>query len=302
MHENRFLISAITSCKNAEKYLKECLDSLINQSYDNREIIIVDGASTDNTVNILKSYSDKIIWISEPDKHAGEGFNKALKMAKGDIIYWINADDVAEPNAFKEAVDFFINDNRIEILYGNQYFIDENSNRIDKFFSHDFTIKDQIMGNFICVGSVFIKNELLKKYNYEFDESLTVNQDIDTWLFFTNRAKFKYVNTFWSSFRKHSNSGTYNEKYLDKRIQSTLISYKKFLEREDINRNYKRMMIRQMNKLESSMRFEFYYGIYDFRKALNIGIDYFRLNPFRIFKRPKFFKKVISLYFSIRFT
>ena len=296
--ENQLLISAILTCKNNERYLSECINSLLSQNYKNFEIVIVDGASTDNTINILKEYGDKIRWISELDRHAGEGFNKALKLAAGEILYWINSDDVAEPNAFQEAISILNKENSIDILYGNQYIIDESSYKIGKYYSHDFDIVSQIKGNFIPVGSVFIKNSLLRKYSYTFDESLTVNQDIDTWLFFTNRAKFKYINSFWSSFRKHANSGTYNEKYLNNRIQSTLISYRKFLERVDIGNHYKRIMKRQIKKIDSSLRFGFYLEQGSVDKAINIGLNYFKSNPMKIVQNPLFIKQLITLYFS----
>jgi len=79
-------ISIITPCLNSEKHLKETIQSILNQTYKNLEYIIIDGGSTDNTINIIKKYQDRIKWISEKDKGISDAFNKGVKMATGDYI------------------------------------------------------------------------------------------------------------------------------------------------------------------------------------------------------------------------
>lgn len=86
-YENKPLISIITVVFNGEKYLEETIQSVINQTYDNVEYIIIDGGSTDGTIDIIKKYEDKIsYWVSESDKGISDAFNKGVKVAKGDYI------------------------------------------------------------------------------------------------------------------------------------------------------------------------------------------------------------------------
>lgn len=88
-------VSIITVCFNAQKYIKSCIDSVLMQDYPEIEYIIIDGKSKDNTVEILKSYGDKITrWISEPDKGLYDAMNKGVALATGEVIGFLNADDV----------------------------------------------------------------------------------------------------------------------------------------------------------------------------------------------------------------
>ena len=107
-------ITIITVCYNSEKTIKDTIESVLAQNYKNFEYIIIDGKSKDNTVDIIKSYepkfNGKMKWISEKDKGIYDAMNKGVKLASGDIIGLINADDIlATSNAFQIIVDTFKN-------------------------------------------------------------------------------------------------------------------------------------------------------------------------------------------------
>ena len=86
------VISVITPSLNCAAYIRECIESVLAQDYRNFEHVIIDAASTDETVDILKAYPH-LKWISEPDRGEADALNKALRMARGDIIGWLNTDD-----------------------------------------------------------------------------------------------------------------------------------------------------------------------------------------------------------------
>ncbi|MAM27953.1 MAG: hypothetical protein CMC13_02930 [Flavobacteriaceae bacterium] len=113
-------ISVLTPSYNAGKYLKTSIESVLNQTYTNWEHIVVDGQSTDNTVDILKSYSH-INWISENDRGQSDAMNKAFRMSTGDIIIYLNADDYFYEDAFQVIVDVFKNQNEVDMVVGNLY-------------------------------------------------------------------------------------------------------------------------------------------------------------------------------------
>jgi glycosyltransferase involved in cell wall biosynthesis len=93
-HEDKPLISIITVVFNGEKHLEETIQSIINQTYDNVEYIIIDGGSSDGTLDIIKKYEDKIsYWVSEPDRGISDAFNKGVSASKGDYLYFLGADD-----------------------------------------------------------------------------------------------------------------------------------------------------------------------------------------------------------------
>ena len=91
--------SIITPCYNSEKYLEECIKSIMSQKYKDFEHIIVDGGSTDGTLDILKKYERlyNMRWISEKDDGMYDAINKGMRMANGDVLSWINSDDVYHP-------------------------------------------------------------------------------------------------------------------------------------------------------------------------------------------------------------
>ena len=98
-YEDKPLISIITVVYNGEKYLEETILSVINQTYDNVEYIIIDGGSTDGTIDIIKKYNDNIdYWVSEKDRNMYDGINKGLKIASGDIVASLNSDDFYADN------------------------------------------------------------------------------------------------------------------------------------------------------------------------------------------------------------
>ena len=90
-------ISIITPCFNAALYIEQTILSIINQDYDNLEYIIIDGGSTDGTIDIIKKYENKIAyWISEPDNGQSEAINKGIAVSTGDVFNWVNGDDYLE--------------------------------------------------------------------------------------------------------------------------------------------------------------------------------------------------------------
>ena len=119
--ENKFKISIITVTKNSESFLQETIDSLSKQTYQNFEHIIVDGSSTDKTIDIIKKNSNKITkWISEPDKGLYYAMNKGLDLCSGDVIGILNSDDIYFPDALRIVNEYFLR-NEIDFLFGSVF-------------------------------------------------------------------------------------------------------------------------------------------------------------------------------------
>ena len=101
-------ITLVTPCFNSAKYIEQTILSIIKQDYENLEYIIIDGGSTDGTVEIIQKYEDKIAyWVSEPDNGQSEAINKGIAKATGDIFNWVNADDYLESNALSQVAKAF---------------------------------------------------------------------------------------------------------------------------------------------------------------------------------------------------
>ena len=120
--EKNYKISIITVTKNSEKFLEDCILSVHNQSYKNYEHIIIDGNSTDNTVNIIKKHEEKIAyWMSESDEGLYDAMNKGIKKSTGDIIGILNSDDIYYDQALKIVNDYFNKKKNLDFLFGSVY-------------------------------------------------------------------------------------------------------------------------------------------------------------------------------------
>ena len=105
---------------------RACLKSIVNQNFYDFELIIVDGGSKDNSINIIKSYEEKISWwVSEPDTGQSEAFNKGFREASGQYFFWVNADDILLPNSLTKAYEL-IKKKNAKWLAANTIFFDEN--------------------------------------------------------------------------------------------------------------------------------------------------------------------------------
>ncbi len=117
--KKNFKISVITVTKNSEKFLEENINSLKNQTYKNFEHIIIDGNSTDRTVEIIKKNKDKIdYWVSEPDEGLYDAMNKGIKACTGDIIGILNSDDIYFSEALKFVNQYFTEQENLDFLFG----------------------------------------------------------------------------------------------------------------------------------------------------------------------------------------
>ncbi|MFA7359933.1 MAG: glycosyltransferase family 2 protein [Candidatus Kapaibacterium sp.] len=121
--------SIITPSYNQGRFIRDTIESILNQDYPNYEHIIIDGGSTDETIDILKEYPH-LNWISEKDKGAAEAINKGFKMASGDIVTWINSDDYYEKNILSKVNNYFFDDDKLDFLYGNRSVLLPNENKL----------------------------------------------------------------------------------------------------------------------------------------------------------------------------
>lgn len=121
-------ISIITPSYNQGHFIEENILSILNQGYTNYEHIIIDGGSTDNTVDIIKKYENHITyWVSEKDKGQSDAINKGFKKATGDVVCWINSDDLLVPDALNKVSNYFENNKDVDLVNGFTLRIDKNS-------------------------------------------------------------------------------------------------------------------------------------------------------------------------------
>ncbi len=186
------LVSIITVCLNSEKYIEQAIRSVICQTYDNVEYIVIDGCSTDGTLDIIKKYEDKITyWISERDEGISDAFNKGIKAAKGDLIGILNSDDWYEKNTVEKVAKAYDADNDIGVVHGDVCF-HKGSKPLFIISPHpdpERLWREMIYNHPSC----FINRKCYENFGM-FEKSLTVAMDYELLLrFYVNNAKFLYI-------------------------------------------------------------------------------------------------------------
>lgn len=176
-------VSIITPSFNQALFLEDCIRSVLSQSYPNIEYIIIDGGSSDGSLEIIKKYEDQLAyWISEPDKGQSEAINKGFRKATGDVIAWLNSDDMYFPDAVATAVRVFNQNPELTLFYGDCVFIDD-SGCFLRYFTEveDFNL-DRLLNfsDFIMQPTTFFSRSQLIKVSF-LDEGLEYTMDWDLW-------------------------------------------------------------------------------------------------------------------------
>jgi len=195
------IVTIIALCYNHERFVQECLQSIINQTYQNIELIIVDDFSTDKSREIMLAFSQKKIsikWIFNKNNLGNcRSFNQALKIATGEYIIDLSTDDVLKPNRIEEQVKKFAVSNRIGIVFSDAEYIDENSNWLGIFYKKDQKIpegniyEDILRKSFIMPSSMMIRKSILDKLG-GYDENLKY-EDFDFWVRSSRIYEYAYV-------------------------------------------------------------------------------------------------------------
>ena len=182
MTHNSPLVSIITPSFNKGPYIEETILSIRNQTYKNIEHIVIDAKSTDDTISILERYTGILKWISEPDRGQSDAINKGWRMAKGDIIAYLNADDTYLPDAVEAAVAFFERNPDIHMVYGDGIITDELGHFPQTIQSGEFSLKKLVFcQNTIFQPSVFFRKDVFENIG-EVDMNLHLAMDLDYWL------------------------------------------------------------------------------------------------------------------------
>jgi glycosyltransferase involved in cell wall biosynthesis len=204
------LISIITVVYNGAKTIEQTIQSVLNQSYENIEYIIIDGCSTDGTIDILKKYDNFINkWICEPDSGLYDAMNKGIAIATGELIGIINSDDWYEPDAVKIIVNSYLNNPNKLIFHGNRYDVDAIGNkRIYKFNNSKF--KFFYFSMTYNHPSMFIHKCIYKSYNYNTNFKSISDYELVLKIFINNSDKFYFIPIAYVNYRLNGISANQN--------------------------------------------------------------------------------------------
>lgn len=246
-------ISIITPSYNQANYLEQTILSVLNQDYDNIEYIIIDGGSTDGSVDIIKKYEDKLAyWISEKDKGQSHAINKGLEYVTGDVMNWLNSDDWLEAGAVSKIMKYFQKNPEIDVVFGNCNIIyPQIETKIYKavpFDPIDFASRISVHQ-----PSTFWRACLMQNIG-RLDESLNYCMDYDLWakMLFTHKSGL--LNETLANFRRYPESKSSN-----------------FEDQSKVFYDYRKVISRIIFSLDKNLYYQLEQLGLDFNKE---GIDY----------------------------
>jgi len=204
-------ISIITPSYNQGKYIERTIKSILDQKYPNLEYIVMDGGSTDNTIDILKKYSNQIDWTSKKDKGQTAAINEGIKKSTGEILAYLNSDDTYEKDTLKTIAKFFLDNPKENFVYGKGKHIDENNNYIEDYPNQPTNFKHLHGPCPICQPTAFWKRKILNDIG-TFDDSLNYAMDYDYWIRVSKKYKLNYLNKYLANTRLYKDTKTLGQR------------------------------------------------------------------------------------------
>ena len=209
MGEDLPLVSIVTPSYNQGRFIEDTILSVKNQDYPNIEHIVIDGGSLDNTVQILKKHEGKynLKWISEPDEGQSDALNKGFGMAKGQIIGWLNSDDVYfGKDTISYIVKLFLENPDTDVVYGDDMFIDSENNLFKARIFLNWSYSKILRGFSISQPATFFRNNVLIANHLNSD--LHFAMDFEFWLRLGKNHSFKHANRILAGNRIHKGRKT----------------------------------------------------------------------------------------------
>lgn len=205
-------LSIVTPSFNQAKYLEETIKSVLAQNIPGMEYIVVDGGSTDGSVEIIKKYADKLTWwVSEKDRGQTDALNKGFARATGDVLAWLNSDDLMYPGAARKAMDYLSTHPEVGLVYGDADYVDGESKVIGSFPTAQTDLKRLCQGYVhIPQQAAFFRGDLWRKVG-PLDPSFYFAMDYDLWVRLAKVSNLVYLpGQKWAAFRLHEDAKTIN--------------------------------------------------------------------------------------------
>lgn len=203
------LVSVVTPSFNQAGFLEETICSVLAQDYPNLEYYIIDGGSSDGSLEIIKKYAHRLAgWVSEPDRGQTDAINKGFTRARGNILAWLNSDDRYHPGAVREAVTFMEENPQIGMVYGDANLVDETGKIIGKFPAAQ-TDYQRLRRGYVHIPqqSAFFRADLWKTVG-PLDPTFYFAMDYDLWVRLAKYAPLVYHPRLWADFRLHGSGKT----------------------------------------------------------------------------------------------
>jgi glycosyltransferase involved in cell wall biosynthesis len=230
------LVSIVTPSYNQAQFLEETIQSVLDQDYPGIEYLVIDGGSTDGSVEIIKKYTGHLAyWVSKPDEGQSDAINKGFEASNGSILAWLNSDDLLEPSAVSIAVYFLEKHPDIGMVFGDRVYIDGKNNTIRSVSMPSFRPWHLRWGAYIPQETAFWRRELFFQVG-KLDTGLRNSMDTDLWFRINKVARIKHIPAFLGRYRQHAATITSQAKLRDSSQANQLRRYSKIVRDRYIGR------------------------------------------------------------------
>jgi glycosyltransferase involved in cell wall biosynthesis len=197
------LVSIITPSFNQAAYLEQTILSVLDQDHPYIEYIVIDGASTDTSVDVIKKYENRLAyWVSEKDNGQADAINKGFAHATGDIIAWLNSDDYYLAGTISSVVKIFDQNPRVSIVYGNMLAVDEHGKTFNTLNYKQLTLEDLLCFQIIGQPAVFMRRSAMESVKLDTDFHFLLDHYL--WIQIAQHSQLLYVDQTWAAARYHA--------------------------------------------------------------------------------------------------
>jgi glycosyltransferase involved in cell wall biosynthesis len=201
------LVSIVTPVRNGERFVAQTVESVLAQGYPHLEYIVVDGGSTDGTLDVLTRFADRITIVRGPDVGQADAINRGFALARGEVFGWLNADDLYLPGAIEAAVRVFGERPDVGVVYGEADHVDDNGRLIDAYPVEPFDAAMLERRCFICQPASFVRRAAFAAAG-GLDPALHYALDYDLWIRLSRVTRFAFVRKLLAHSRMHSTNKT----------------------------------------------------------------------------------------------
>jgi glycosyltransferase involved in cell wall biosynthesis len=204
-------ISIITASYNQGQFIERTIESVLNQNIEGLEYVIMDGGSADQTVEILKHYDGRLTWTSQVDKGQADAINKGIQATSGDIIGWLNSDDIYYPGALSAVQDYFAAHPDVNAIYGDGHHIDADDNILEAYYTEDWDFARLAEVCYLCQPAVFLRREIFNQYGL-LNIDLNFCMDYEFWLRVGRDIPFVRLDQLLAGSRLHDETKTLGQR------------------------------------------------------------------------------------------